>query len=163
MKIKKYFYTKYTAFSLSVVFMILSLILLSQFILYLGDSINTLSLGVMLRSNVIDNDLNLPYPTFNLKLSGYDNIYDYIYDNFNTSITSYRSYIERNFIYEANMYDCKYWSYIHTIYYTVNREKHNYNMKYITTNNHIFVMIYNDSGYCMLEQDLITCFGEGME
>lgn len=86
----------------------------------------------------------------------YSNDYEkqqYIYDR---NIYSFQNLVKLNFRYDS-IYDCKYWSIIWWLYYNENKDKFNWEHKYITTDNHVYNMIYNDSGYCIADQNNLEC------
>lgn len=97
------------------------------------------------------------YPKYNLGIESKDN---YIYLNeFSKDLPQYREFIKRNYMYDIDSYDCKYWSYVHSLYWKANHLKYDWKIDYITTDNHVFVMIYNESGYAILDQNNINWYG----
>jgi len=129
-------------------------ILLNYTIVMIGDEIQNVNYAIGLGNHVKDNELNLPLPFMSdSSLNGY-------LKTFNQDIHNFKDIIDNNYIYTLDKYDCKYWSYVWTLWFKNNKDKYNLNIKYITTSNHIFVMVYNDSGYCTLDLFEANCYGK---
>lgn len=141
--------------------------LINSFYFIAGTDIKNIQIGYMLENNIQSKSLELPVPftltnnsfiTFDNRANFQKNLYNYI---FNNSLSDYYEILNNNYYYyDINNYDCKYWAYVNTLYYKMNYKKHNWSMDYITTDNHIFIIIYNNSGYCVLESNNYKCWGE---
>jgi hypothetical protein len=70
-------------------------------------------------------------------------------------IDSYHAYLNSNYKYVKNQTDCKYYSLIWALYL----EKHHIEYKFVTTDNHIFVLAYDDKGLCKLDLNEVQCWG----
>lgn len=125
----------------------------------LGDELQNINYAVGLENNVKNKNLVLPYPDFNQELIGYKSFIDETTELFDKPINEYMDFIKEVYVYNET-YDCKYWAYIHSLYFVVVRETYDYKLKYITTPNHIFVMLYNETGYCILDGDEYICLYE---
>lgn len=127
-------------------------VLLNYTIVLVGDEVKNVNYAVSLTKNVKVNNLTLPMP-FLLQdsLTFYDN-------NFNKSLYDFQEVVSVYYVYN-DLYDCKYWSYVWSLWFKKNKDKYDLNIKYIDTKNHIFVMIYNDSGYCTLDLQNVNCLG----
>jgi hypothetical protein len=144
-KIKVYLFI----FVLSLTFFIL----LNFSIVMIGDEIKNVNYGFSLTSHVKSNNLSLPMPFFaGDRLTFYEN-------NFNKSIYDFQEVVINHYIYN-DKFDCKYWSYVWTLWFKENEDKYDLNLKYIDTKNHLFVMIYNDKGYCTLDLFNANCLGD---
>jgi hypothetical protein len=133
---------------------------LNYIILVLSDDIQNINYVIALESNVNNNNLTLPYPNFNQDLIGYQSVKDYMRDAYeNKSVAEYMDFISEIYFYDER-YDCKYWAFVHSQYFVIVKDKYNYNLKYITTRNHIFVMLYNETGYCILDGKEYLCLEE---
>lgn len=158
---------KLNLLSAGVIFLSLIIIsiMLVLLILSIGKEVDTISKAYVLQDYVTDKNLSLPIPQefkddYIVINQAYDTKENAIYlREFSKPIEEYKEFIQRNFMYDINSYDCKYWSYVHTLYWKMNYEKYDWNIEYIDTKNHIFVMISNSSGYAILDQDNINCYG----
>lgn len=93
--------------------------------------------------NTVYNDIN-----FNIK-----------YNNERFNLTKYE-YIKivhaavlKNFKYEKNKYDCKFW----TMTYIMFLKKLNINYYIINNNEHVFLVAFHENGYCFLDQTIMEC------
>lgn len=68
-------------------------------------------------------------------------------------LETYSNYVINNYHYEKGTYDCKYYSLLWALYL----EKHHMKYKFVTTDNHIFVITYHDQGYCVLDLNNVEC------
>lgn len=130
-----------------------------------GDEVETLSYGIGLQNYVNNNNLSLPIPQEKkdnyFYLNNLNSKENFIYLNeFSKPLNEYISFIDENFMYDIESYDCKYWSFVHTLYWKLNKDKYDWKLQYLDTDNHIFVMLYNDSGYAILDQNNLECFGD---
>lgn len=110
-----------------------------------------------LEKYVTENNLIVPFPDFK-NSTYYINSDKPIEDFFKLDFESFTYEIQRNFIYD-DLYDCKYWTYIWVMYWFYNYEKYNWKLDIETTDNHVYVKVYNESGYCILDQDNVFCLG----
>ena len=74
-------------------------------------------------------------------------------DYTNLSLNQFYSILESNFEYNINTTNCIYWSNEYANFARAN----NHSYKYITTENHIFIMIYANSSYCIADQLRLNC------
>lgn len=160
MMIKKII-NKTTILFIIIVFVVSYLTMINSFILALGDEIQNINYAIELQNNINKKNLSLPFPNItNVNLSNSD-YKTFIYNqNFNKNLTEFHKVLKENYIYSYNEYDCKYWAFVWTLYFKENKEKYNWRLKYITTQNHIVVMVYNEKGYIVLDGDDIIIMGK---
>lgn len=79
-------------------------------------------------------------------------------NNYDLELNEFYLILNESYIYTSDEYDCKYWTFVWSYWAWNHRDK--YNFKTITTNNHIFGMIYNDLGYCILDENNVKCYGD---
>lgn len=103
-----------------------------------------------LKSNFVSKNLSILDEPLDINLDYNKKLYESDKD-----IYSYSQYIENNYFYDEN-YNCQYYSFIWSLYAI----KHNLDYKFITTDNHIFVLIYNETGYCLADGNNLTCFNQ---
>jgi hypothetical protein len=129
-------------------------IILNSSVVYLGQEIKDINQGLAISNHIKKNNLTLPFPNKN-KLEWNNGIYDYntkIYlETFSKDYEEFRIILNSNYYYELGKYDCKYWSYVWTLYWKKNKERYNWKLDFITTENHLFVMVSNESGYIILD------------
>jgi hypothetical protein len=130
-----------------------------QGLFILGKPINMLETGIMLQNYVSKNNLSLPFPSsHDLEKSYLLTSQDIINNNVvNKTPREFNQNIKKEYIYNSSSYNCKYWSYVWTLYYRFNHEKYNLHINYFTTNNHVFVILYNESMYCTADENLLNC------
>jgi len=145
----------------SISFIIFSLLLVNVFVLKLGQPIKNVNYGVILQKNINEKNLSLPFPNLENSLEigsgNFDTQTTIYFKYFNKDFVEFQKVIKKKYIYSENVYDCKYWAYVWTLYWKENKNKYNWKLDYITTENHIFVMVSNSSGYCLLDGDDINC------
>lgn len=112
-----------------------------------GDKINNLNYGYMIEEHVKKNKLNMPFPNY-INLDGDLQTLNTMHQDFDAFYFD----LVKNYKYTVNEYDCKYWTYVWLNYYIYNKDRYNWEVKLINTNNHIYLMVYNDSQYCTLDQ-----------
>ncbi len=123
-----------------------------------SDDLQNIGYGYVLENHIKKNNLSLPFPTSKYKL-GYNELrndeldYDEI---FNKEIDEFKYTLFKHYEYVENTYDCKYWAYVWTLYWKYSL-KDTMKLKYVTTDNHIFVMVYNELGYCTLDSLEVNC------
>ena len=155
-------YMTITGISLLVVFVLYSLII--GYTIKMSQDVEDVIMAVQLTEYIDEKDLMLPIPEFYYEkyfsINALNSKGNEIYLNeFSKPLDEYKTFIQNNFLYDIDSYDCKYWSYVHTLYWKMNKEKYNWKLDYITTDNHVFVMIYNESGYAILDQNNINWYG----
>jgi len=101
--------------------------------------------------DIIFNQLKKDIEKKNLKLLDEQTITGKYYSDYDLNI--YYSYMKKNYFYEKEHFNCKYWSLNLATYL----QKHNLNYKFITFPNHILVMTYNESEYCFYDGDINNC------
>lgn len=138
----------------------LFLILINAIIVLLGDEIQNVNRGYQLEKYIEKNNLTLPVPVPENNLLFQVNPKEFFKEKFSLPPNDFKTFINVNYKYELNSYNCKYWSYIYTLYFQENKERFNWKFKYITTENHIFTMIYNQSGYIIGDGKNLECYGE---
>lgn len=75
----------------------------------------------------------------------------YVYGSPLVNITPFQYLNTLQTYYEyTDVKDCKYWSYV---WYEYFKNRLDYDVQYVFTNTHMFVVAYNDSGYFIAEQD----------
>lgn len=82
---------------------------------------------------------------------------------FKSDWRTFSKYYTENYFYEKNSYDCKYWAFVWAYYYYKNYdsfEEKNIQFQYVQTENHIFVLLSNLKGYCLIDSGAINCFGD---
>lgn len=139
-------------------------ILLNYVMIFASHYVININYAIQLNSHVKDNNLSLPIPM--IPLNYYNNVkvspaYDFYTENFNQSVKNFHdNVIKKHYMYNE-LYDCKYWSYVWTLYWMMNEDKYNWNIKYLSTDNHVFVMVYNDSGYIIMDgKEMIQFYSE---
>lgn len=68
---------------------------------------------------------------------------------------TYNTYFQSQYKYDINTMDCKQVSFNWIMYL----QKHNYQYKIMTTNNHMFVISYDDNGWCLFDLNYTMCRG----
>lgn len=116
-----------------------------------NNELENIKNAYVIEDYVEDQNLRLPFPNW-VELGYNDN--ERINNLMNLDIFEFHSKLVDNFIY-SEIYDCKYWSYVWTNYWKYN--KNEYNLKIISTNNHVFVILYNNNMYCIADQDILNC------
>ena len=128
----------------------------------LGDSVQNINYGVAISNHVSKNNLTLPFPFKEnapvIARGVFDPYSTFYMDNFNKDVFEFHRVLENNYYYN-NVYDCKYWAYVWTLYWKENREKYNWDIEYIDTENHVFVMVSNSTGYCVMDGKDLICMG----
>lgn len=119
------------------------LMLLVSFSLYFGQAINDYTTIKALSDHYksIDNDNK-----FNLD----DGLINYSV----MSPQDFNEYININYVYTTNELNCKYYSLLWAYYLSYHSE---FTYNFITTPNHVFVMFYNESGYCIADGNDLMC------
>ena len=147
----------------SAIFLFFALMKLTFFIL--GDHMKTMEYAYAIENDWIDEkNLTLPIPKDSLDTlfvnNGIIDKGEFVYQQyFYKDVQEYSHFIEDVFIYDVDSYDCKYWTYVHMLYWKANKDVYNWKFEVIDTDNHVFGMIYNDSGYITLDQNNINCYG----
>lgn len=128
--------------------------------IHVSDDVNNINYALMLQNHVGENNLSLPYPSFRQEFSGFDKrfIHKQRKQIMEKNISEFTKIVEKNYEYEKGTYDCKYWSFVWTNYWKFHKEEYNWDMKYITTDNHIFVMVYNSTSYCTFDENNVNCY-----
>lgn len=151
---------KYSLYAFVCVLFATFLLLLNSFIVVMGTPIQTLNMGVALESHVKGQNLSLPLPSvINVSTSQFDPNTQLYLDNFDKPLSEFHEVLKKNYKYEEGTYDCKYWSYVWTLYWKNKKDEYNWNMEYITTENHVLVMVSNETGYCTFDLDMVNCKG----
>lgn len=121
----------------------------------MGQPIKNLNYGIILTNNIEEKNLTLPFPNISsLDIQFKENggkmtIFE---SHFHKDFFEFKEVLNKNYIYSDD-YDCKYWAYVWTLYYKENRLRYNWKLDYIDTQNHVFVMVSNVSGYIILDGD----------
>lgn len=124
---------------------------------FVSPHINTLVNGYYLEQNVKDKNLTLPFPNYNLLEKGSFYYAKNLNTIFSQNITEFHKNVQNNYVYN-NKYDCKYWAYVWTLYWKNNLRAKDWNLKYMTTKNHIFVMFSKDKEYCVANMHRLDCY-----
>lgn len=115
-----------------------------------AGKIDTLTHTSGIENYVNDNNLNLPFPNW----AELPNNNKYITELMNKNITDFHNSIQLNYYYDS-LYDCKYWSYVWSNWWKYHKDE--YELKTIKTSNHIFIILSNDSSYCIADQNNLYC------
>lgn len=144
-------------FVISFLSIIVILLIVNYFIYFMGQPIKNINNVIGLSNNIEDKNLTLPLPFLLSSNSPYmtDNTYTYL-EYFNLNFEEFKQVLNANYIYNSD-YDCKYWTYVWTLYWKETKDKTNWELDYITTQNHIFVIVSNESGYCVLDGNEQVC------
>jgi len=134
-----------------------SLAITYLFMLHMGQPLKNITYGSILSGNIGNKNLTLPFPpNTTLYLNSYDTRYSHeqnlFMGYFGKPFDEFKEILNGQFIYTED-YDCKYWAYVWTLYWKENKDKYNWKLDYLTTGNHVFVMVYNESGYIILDGD----------
>ena len=120
---------------LNILRIILFIILFLFITTFFSDSIKLNMFRIMLdidmRSNNLDNIVN-------------DSIFNY-------NLSNFYEYINKNFYYNKNLYNCRYYTYLWLKWQKYHSNE--YNSKIITLNNHLFVILYNKNKYIITDQN----------
>lgn len=124
--------------------------LLTLFSVKYSNDFNNVVYAYILEKHVRDNNLKLPFPDVD------NNYYNRqkIIELFNKDINTFYNELQLNFKYERGTYDCKYWTYIWLNWWKYH--SNDYKVKIINTDNHIFLILYNDKEYIIIDQDIIN-------
>ncbi len=93
----------------------------------------------------------------NLKILDEKNIFGKYASDYD--FTTYYNYVQENYKYVNETYSCSYYSFMWSLYL----EKKDIEYKFVTTNNHIWVMAYDDKGYCILDLNYTMCRGMDLQ
>jgi len=104
----------------------------------------------MIEDYVKSNNLNMPFPNW-IHINDNEDINDL----FSLGLFEFHEQLELNYIYDRDSHDCKYWAYVWSNYYKFNKDE--YSLKLITTENHIFAILYNNNMYCIADQNILNC------
>jgi len=117
--------------------------------------------GKHLQENVVQKNLSLPFPNMDnfLGLTDEQMKEVFIHKNF----PEFYELVQKNYIYTTDEFDYKYWSYVWTLWWAENQEKHDFKIDYIQTKNHVFVMFSNEDGYCTADKNILDCRGIDVE
>lgn len=107
------------------------------------------------------NDLKIPLPNIKelVALDGTQTNIDYAEENFvkypdpeefNEEI------IKPNFEYNQD-YDCKYWVYVWSVWWDYTKNQHDMEFRTVALDNHIYAVVYDESEYCVLDQNSVEC------
>lgn len=120
----------------------------------LGEPVKQIEWGVMLSNHVYSQNLTLPVPNRNeLLITDELDLYLRITD---MNIDEYHNFIKENYYYEDGTYDCKYWAYVWTIWFKGNSDE--WDIKYVTTHDHIFVLFHKKGEYCIADLNRLKCY-----
>lgn len=139
------------------VFITIALIMGINFLFVsLSDEVKNVNYAIALSNHIEENNLILPFPfKHTIPIVGntvFDQYTTFYLDNFNKGLYDFHELLKQNYYYDE-LYDCKYWAYVWTLYYKENKNEHNWHLKYLDTDNHVFVMVYNESGYIIMDGD----------
>jgi len=123
-----------------------------------SDEMQNIYYGNMVQSHTKSNNLTFPLPNDESKilLKSNENL---IHKYFSMDLYDFDLLLKSKYKYEDETYDCKYWTYVWLSYTLYNSKKYGWSPKIISTDNHLFVMMYNDKGYCIADLDNLNCFG----
>lgn len=166
-KIKEYLKKKVSIHPLlfNLILMVLGIMLFVLFfsmtkyiIIIFGDSVNTYESIKNIQNNLNENNIPKPFPDSFIELKGDEFIStSEIRDHyFSKPFDEFVEIVKDKFVY-SKIYDCKYWTYVWMTYFTYHKDEYNWKAEVIDTDNHMFMMVYNESGYCTLDQDQVNC------
>lgn len=144
------------------VFLVAFLVILfvNLFVLKLGTPIKNINYAMILEDNVYSKNLSLPLPNiYGISTSQFDPASEFYMNNFDKPISEFHEILNQHYVYEEGTYDCKYWSYVWTLYWKSNYYKYDWDIEYLSTENHIFVMFSNSSGYIIADENNLNCKG----
>ncbi len=121
----------------------------------LGQEVSDINHAIAIQNHVKGHNLSLPFPdTVYANDLSLENYYE---RTFSQGISDFYDTLLKAYRYEDGTYDCKYWSYVWTLYHKENKDRYDWKIDYITTDNHIFVMVRNETGYCIMDQNRLDC------
>ena len=134
------------------------LIILNYSILFLSKPVSNINYAMALEKYVKSNNLELPLPnvTYIGDFTTLPPEQAFYLGNFNKDVYEFQEIVKRHYIYNE-LYDCKYWTYVWLLYWKNVRHKYNWDMQIMTTPNHIYLKVYNETGYCILDQTEVFC------
>lgn len=145
------------------IFIFLSLILGSlanYFILKTSDSIVTINYVYQQEHMIEKHNLSFPFPNNediikrNILVSNDEQLRQFL---FNLPLQQFHQEVINNYHYEPFFYDCNYWAYLWSAYVLSSQDINNLQVKIIDTDNHVFAMAYNESGYCIMDGSNLEC------
>lgn len=129
-------------------------------IVIFGDSVSMYQHAQVIENKIHSEGIPVPFPDSLFesenRAKGFRNTYDVRDYYFNLPFEEFQEIVKDKFVY-SETYDCKYWTYMWTAYWKYNKDKYNWGMKYISTDNHLFAIVYNETSYCTLDQDVVIC------
>ncbi|MFW6173092.1 MAG: hypothetical protein ACOC5T_05050 [Elusimicrobiota bacterium] len=126
----------------------------------IGTQIENINIGFAIESHIKQNNLSLPLPNvFPVSSSNFDPATDFYLEHFNKPIDEFSKTLNEYYIYEKDTYDCKYWTYVWTLYWKANHQKYDWDLQYGMTKNHIFTIVSNETGYCVFDLNMTDCKG----
>lgn len=138
-----------------IVFTVLFLGILNMGFVELGQEVTDVNQAIALEHHVKSHNLSVPFPdTF---APNQVSLKQYYRKTFSQDLSDFHETLSKAYRYENGTYDCKYWSYVWTLYHKENKDRYGWNIDYITTDNHVFVMTYNETGYCIMDQNRLDC------
>lgn len=133
---------------------------LNYILLVMGDDLQNLNFAVSIEQKIKKENLSLPMPNI-IDLSTTSNDYrqDFYDENFNKNLSEFYKVLQHHYIYDVSFYDCNYWSFVWSLYWKEKKDFYNWKIKYIYTDNHIFIMVFNESGYIIMDENNLLCIG----
>lgn len=115
------------------------------------DKIETMNNVYMIETHFNVNQLNEPFPNY----PRYVGDEETIISMFEKNIFEFHEILEKNYYYSENEYDCKYWAYVWANWWKYHQ--HEYDLRVIATENHVFTILYNNDMYCIADQKILNC------
>lgn len=127
-------------------------------IFVLGDDIKTLNYAYNIENHLNEINATMPFPDsgFDINRAEFDYYSDIREYYFTMDFKDFQEIVKLKYEY-SDTYDCKYWTYMWTTYWKYNKDRYDWKIKYIDTDNHVLAMVYNSSSYCMLDQENVDC------
>lgn len=134
---------------------VLLLGILNMAFVELGQEVTDVNQALVLEGHIKSHNLSVPFPdTF---APNQASLGQYYRKTFSQDLSDFHETLSKAYRYENGTYDCKYWSYVWTLYHKENKDRYDWRLDYITTDNHVFVMTYNETGYCIMDQNRLDC------
>lgn len=143
------------AFLIIIVLLFSSIILLGNWFIFsdMENEYKNVVYTFRIENILKEKNVSMPMPDYKKELYEHYDIGKF----YNGSVEEFGIVINSYYIHN-NTYDCKYWTYQWAKWWMHNKDRLNLDMKYITTDNHIFLMVYNESGYCTLDGREHNCY-----
>lgn len=157
-KEQKHSWSKWDWFSVIAISFLFVCALLYFVVISTSDELNNIHFGGIAEEHVKKNKLVVPLPNSDqlVEYGAFESRRDHLDFLGSLSLEDFSNHVNQVYSshYEVNTYDCKYWAYVWTLYYQENKD--NWNIKYITTDNHILgivILSLSAIGYIIKKDD----------